>query len=75
MRGWKGVILGLLEDMHWFFNGFPWRKTTNYFSDGPYISKLCGVPKLIENKVQVKNDKQCFIEESTSSTLLIDWPV
>lgn len=52
-KGDKGAILGLLEDLHRFFNGLPRRKKGDeYFSDGPYIGTLNQV--LDETPNQVK---------------------
>ena len=37
-KGNKYIVVGLLEDMHRFYNGLPARRNPNYFGEGPYIS-------------------------------------
>ena len=36
-KGNKFILLGLLEDLHRFFDGLPPRSNPNYFLEGPYI--------------------------------------
>ena len=38
-KGNKFILLGLLEDLHRFFDGLPPRSNPNYFLEGPYIPK------------------------------------
>jgi len=37
-KGNKYIVVGLLEDMHRFYNGLPARRNPNYFGEGPYIA-------------------------------------
>ena len=39
-KGNKYVILGLLEDMHRYYDDYPSRKNPNYFVEGPYLPGL-----------------------------------
>jgi len=36
-KGNKYILVGLLEDMHRFYNGLPARRNPNYFGEGPYL--------------------------------------
>lgn len=39
-KGNKYILLGLLEDLHRFFDGLPPRSNPNYFLEGPYIPNV-----------------------------------
>jgi len=53
--GNKYILLGLLEDLHRFFDGLPPRTNPNYFLEGPYI------PKRDDNLTQkLKEHRQSF---------------
>ena len=36
----RECMIGLLEDMHILFDGFPPRQTNNYFENGPHIGRI-----------------------------------
>ena len=49
MKGNRGVILGLLEDLHRLYHGLPKRRTRGYFDDGPFLNfenKLPDPPRM-----------------------------
>ena len=39
-KGNRECTIGLLEDMHILFDGFPPRQTNNYFENGPHIGRI-----------------------------------